>query len=99
MYGPRVFDSPGVRLRPRKLRLLHAVRQLKNNTQHQAEHNCCRAIETRYNPNGMKQQWDAERYGEKTHLTGEEHCQVPTLRARQSMLSNSSRDDVSEVAN
>src|SRR4029453_9884429 len=34
MYRPRVFDSAGVRLRQWKLRLLHAVRQLKYNAQH-----------------------------------------------------------------
>ena len=55
MYGPRVFDSIGVRLRQRELRLFHAVRQLKYNAQHQAEHNGRHGVERRYDPDGMKQ--------------------------------------------
>jgi hypothetical protein len=46
----------------------------------------------------MKQQWDPERHGDKTHFTGEENRQVPAFRARQSMLSNSLRD-VAKVTN
>src|SRR5690242_15925223 len=97
MYSPRVFDSPSVWLRQRKLRGFYAVRQLKNNTEHQPEHNRCRTIEEHYNPKAMKQQWDYERYGEKASLASDEHDQVPALRSWQLVLSDSARNYVAKI--
>ena len=68
MYRPCVFHSPGEGLRQRKLRLLHAVRQLKHDAKHQAEHEPLLWHKKRYDPNRMKQQRDPERDGEKTTL-------------------------------
>jgi len=60
MYCRRVFDSPSVVSGQGKLRLLHAMRHLKYNAQHQTEHNRRCGVEQRYDPDWMKQQGNPE---------------------------------------
>src|SRR5581483_1745062 len=63
MDGPGLFHSPAVLARQWKLRRLNAVRKLKDNTQHHAEHERRYRIEQRDDPHAMQHQGNAECQG------------------------------------
>src|ERR1700687_5638553 len=61
MHRPGARNRVGSRRQLRKIRLLHAVRQLKDHAEGEADHECGDRVEQEYDPPSMKQCRDHQR--------------------------------------
>ena len=97
MDGPRVLDAPSILPGQRKLRLFHAMCDLKHHTQGHTRHQPGYPVVEQDDPDGVEQQRDPEGHGEKDRFAGDEDHQLPALRARERLVADATADELSEI--
>src|SRR5207245_11281946 len=96
MHGPRGLHAPSFLPGHRKLRLFHAMCDLKHHTQGHTRHQPGYPVVEQDDPDGVEQQRDPEGHGEEDRFAGDEDHQLPALRARERLVADATADELSE---
>src|SRR5260370_38986119 len=97
MHGPGARRLIGSRQRLRKIRLLHAVRELKDYAQGETDHECGDRVEQEHDPPSMKQRRDPEREAKEERFSTDHLEQPPPARPGNAIPGDSGPDHVFEV--
>ncbi len=97
MDRPRVLDAPSFLPGQRKLRLFHAMCDLKHHTQGHTRHQPGDPVVEQDDPDGVEQQRNPEGHREEGRFAGDEDHQLPALRARDRLVADATADELSEI--